>query len=35
MNTQQEMMKILQATNAFYTAPIQNGWELSKMSESV
>jgi hypothetical protein len=35
MNAQQEMMKILQATNAFYTPPIQNGWELSKRSESV
>jgi hypothetical protein len=35
MNAQQEMMKILQATNAFYTSPIQNGWELSKRSESV
>jgi hypothetical protein len=35
MNAQQEMMKILQATNAFYTSPIRNGWELCKMSESV
>jgi len=35
MNAQQEMMKILQATNSFYTSPIQNGWELSKRSESV
>jgi hypothetical protein len=35
MNAQQEMMRILQATNAFYTSPIQNGWELSKKTEFV
>jgi hypothetical protein len=35
MNAQQEMMKILQATNAFYTSPIKNGWEFSTMSESI
>jgi hypothetical protein len=35
MNTQQEMMKILQATNAFYTSPITQGWQLAKSSDSV
>jgi len=35
MNAQQEMMRILQATNAFYKSPIKNGWELSKMTEFV
>ena len=35
MNTQQEMMQILQATNAYYTSPVERGWEPSGMTESV
>lgn len=35
MNTQQEMMKILQATNAYYTPPIDNGWEISEIPTHV
>jgi hypothetical protein len=35
MNTQQQMMQILQATNPFYTSPIKNGWQLSKTSDCV
>lgn len=35
MNTQQEMLKILQATNAFYTSPITQEWQLAKSSDSV
>jgi hypothetical protein len=31
MNTHQEMMRILQATNAHYTPPIANGWEPNEL----
>lgn len=35
MNTQQEMMRILQATNAYYQSPTQNGWEPATASDAI
>jgi hypothetical protein len=35
MNTQQEMMRILQATNAYYQSPTTNGWEPGTASDAV
>jgi len=35
MNTQNEMMRILQAADAFYTSPIKDGWQLGKLSDCV
>jgi hypothetical protein len=35
MNTKQEMMRILQATNTYYQSPTQNGWEPATASDAV
>lgn len=35
MNTQQQMMQILQATNAYYQSPTINGWQPATLSDSV
>ena len=35
MNTQQEMMRILQATNAYYKSPTINGWQAGVASDAI
>jgi hypothetical protein len=35
MNTQQEMMRILHATNAYYQSPTKNGWETALATDSI
>lgn len=35
MNTQNQMLQILQATTAYYKSPLKNGWQLSELTDSV
>lgn len=35
MNTQQEMMRILQATNAYYQSPTINGWQAGTLTDAI
>ena len=35
MNTQQQMLRILQATNAYYESPTANGWEPAIASDAI
>ena len=35
MNAQQQMMQLLQATNAYYQAPTEKGWEPSQTTDLI